>query len=106
MAPISSASGKSSNHRLGVGPMEQNALFRKSALDKFASPERLDILMQVTSPQSWLALLALCGVLVTVVVWSVRGSLPEQIDGVGILIRGGGLREIRASGDVVLSKLD
>ena len=34
------------------------------------------------------------------------GTLPERIDGVGILIRGGGLREIDASGDGLLSKLD
>ena len=29
---------------------EENPLFRKAALDKAASPERLDVLMQVTPP--------------------------------------------------------
>jgi HlyD family secretion protein len=84
----------------------QNALFRKNALDKLASPERLDVLMRVTSPQGWLTLLAVGGVLVGAIAWSVLGTLPERIDGVGILIRGGGLREIDASGEGLLSKLD
>jgi HlyD family secretion protein len=86
--------------------VEQNALFRKNALDKLASPERLDVLMQVTSPRGWLALLAIGGVLVGATAWGVLGTLPERIDGIGILIRGGGLREIRASGDGLLSKLE
>jgi HlyD family secretion protein len=86
--------------------MDQNALFRKQALDKLASPERLDLLMQVTTPKGWLALLTICGVLVAVIAWSELGSLPERIDGIGILIRGGGLREIRVSGDGLLSRLD
>src|SRR5215831_13767980 len=80
-------------------------LFRKSALDKLASPERLDVLMRVTSPQGWAALLTIGLVLVAVVAWSIFGSLPERIDGQGELIRGGGTRQITANGDGVLSKL-
>jgi len=86
--------------------MPQNGLFRKAALDKLASPERLDVLMQVTSPKGWLALLAMGGVLGAVIAWGILGSMPERVDGLGILIRGGGLREIRASGDGLLSTLD
>jgi HlyD family secretion protein len=81
-------------------------LFRKSALDKLASPERLDVLMRVTSPKGWAALWAIGGVLVAVVAWSIFGSLPERIEGQGELIRGGGTLRITASGDGVLSKLD
>jgi HlyD family secretion protein len=80
-------------------------LFRKSALDKLASPERLDVLMQVTSPQGWAALLTIGLVLVAVVAWSIFGSLPERIDGQGELIRGGGTRQITANGDGLLSQL-
>jgi HlyD family secretion protein len=85
--------------------MEQNALFRKSALDKLASPERLDVLMQVTSPVGWLALTTIGAVLTAVVVWSFLDRIPERVDGQGILIRGGGLREVRAGGEGVLTKL-
>lgn len=85
--------------------MSDNPLFRKSALEKLSSPERLDVLMQVTSPKGWLALWTIAAVLVCVIGWLIFGSIPERLDGVGILVRGGGLREIRASGDGTISGL-
>jgi HlyD family secretion protein len=84
---------------------ENNPLFRKAALDKLASPERLDVLTQVTSSQGWLALWTIAAILCGIIAWSVWGSMPERLDGQGILIRGGGLREIRASGDGILREL-
>jgi HlyD family secretion protein len=86
--------------------MEQNKLFRKSALEKLASPERLDVLMRVTSPLGWLALLTIAFVLVAVVLWSIFGSMPERIDAQGILMSGGGIREIKANGEGTLAKVD
>ena len=86
--------------------MAENSLFRKAALDKLASPERLDVLMQVTSPKGWLALLTIGALLAGVLVWSVLGTLPERIDGQGLLTGEGGLRQIRASGTGRLSRLD
>jgi HlyD family secretion protein len=78
--------------------MADNPLFRKAALDKLASPERLDVLMRVTSPMGWLALLTIAGILAGVIVWSLVGAIPERIDGQGILLKGGGLLELRSSG--------
>lgn len=78
--------------------MPSNPLFRKAALDKLASPERLDVLMEVTSPRGWIALWTMGAVLLAVLVWSIVGSIPTRVDGDGILIRGGTLREIRATG--------
>lgn len=83
-----------------------NDLFRKAALDKLASPERLDVLMQVTSPKGWIALWTIAALLVGVVAWSIFGSLPERIDGQGILTGEGGLRQIRAAGDGRLTRLN
>jgi HlyD family secretion protein len=85
--------------------MEQNKLFRKAALEKLASPERLDVLMQVTSPVGWLALGSIAFILGCVVAWSIFGSMPERIDAQGILMSGGGLREVTANGEGVLAKL-
>ncbi len=85
--------------------MEQNPLFRKAAIDKLASPERLDVLMEVTSPRGWVALWTISGVLLGVALWSAFGSVPTRLEGEGILIRGGGLREIKSSGDGVLTAL-
>ena len=86
--------------------MSENPLFRKAALDKLASPERLDVLMQVTSPMGWMALTTVAGILVGVIVWSIFGSIPERINGEGVLLRGGANKEIRSTGSGTLSSLD
>lgn len=67
----------------------KNHIFRQSAWQRLSSPEQLDQLLTVTSPRSWLALLAL-GILLSVfILWSVVGSIPVTLSGVGILLRGG-----------------
>jgi HlyD family secretion protein len=80
-------------------------LFRKSALDKLASPERLDELMEVTPGKGWVALATVGALFAGLVVWSIFGSIPERIDGQGMLVRGGGLRQLRAGGDGTLTRL-
>src|SRR5579864_2718658 len=75
-------------------------------MEKLASPERLDVLMQVTSPVGWIAITTVTGILVAAIVWSVVGSIPERLDAQGILMRGGGLREVKANTDGVLTKFD
>jgi HlyD family secretion protein len=85
--------------------MDQNALFRKAALDKLSSPERLDVLMTVTSPRGWVALWTIVALLGGLVVWSIWGSIPTRVEGDGMLIRGGSLREIRATSGGVLIDL-
>jgi HlyD family secretion protein len=78
-------------------------LFRKSALDKLASPERLDELMEVTPGKGWVALATVGALFAGLVVWSIFGSIPERIDGQGMLVRGGGLRQLRAGSDGTLT---
>jgi HlyD family secretion protein len=80
-------------------------LFRKAALDQLASPERLDVTMEVTSPRGWVALWTTGAVLLCVLAWGIFGSIPTRVDGVGILLRGGSLREIRAEGSGTLVAL-
>lgn len=67
----------------------QERLFRKEALDRLSSPEELDQLMQITSPRSWLALLAIILLIVAGIAWGIWGSIAETTSGEGILIRGG-----------------
>jgi HlyD family secretion protein len=79
------------------------AMFRKAALDKVSSPEQLDLMMQVTSPVGWLALVTVGVIIVVVGVWSVVGSIPDLIDGQGTLFRGERISEVKAgmSGSIV-----
>jgi HlyD family secretion protein len=85
--------------------MDPKQLFRKSAIDKLSSPEQLDVLSEVTSPRGWLALWTIGAMLLGVLLWGVFGSIPTRVEGQGILIRGGGLREVASFGEGVLAEL-
>jgi HlyD family secretion protein len=78
-------------------------IFRKASLDRLASPEQLDQLLQVTDPRGWIALTALAAVLVTALVWSIVGVVPENVSATGILVKSGGVFDVvpAASGRVV-----
>ncbi|MHB8520221.1 MAG: NHLP bacteriocin system secretion protein [Limisphaerales bacterium] len=80
-------------------------IFRKAALEKLSSPEQLDQLMHVTSPQGWIALVAVGAVLLTALVWSVVGQIPTQVYGRGILIRKGGVYLVTARADGHVSQI-
>jgi HlyD family secretion protein len=61
-------------------------IFRQAALDRLASPDQVEQLMQVVAPRHWLAL-ATCGALVGVaLLWGVWGRLPTTVMGRGVLI--------------------
>lgn len=81
-------------------------MFRKAALDKVSSPEQLDLMMQVTSPLGWLALATIGGILSIVLAWSVVGSIPDLVDGQGVLLRGERLFEIKAGAGGTIVRLD
>jgi HlyD family secretion protein len=61
--------------------------------------------MAVTSPRGWVALWTTGVVLLCVIAWGIFGSIPTRVDGTGILLRGGSLREIRAEGGGTLVAL-
>ncbi|MBN3878736.1 MULTISPECIES: NHLP bacteriocin system secretion protein [unclassified Nostoc] len=64
----------------------KNNLFRKEALKRASSPEELDQIMQVVSPQKWLPLFTV-GLLVTAgLFWSILGRIPITVTGTGIIV--------------------
>lgn len=67
--------------------------FRKAALEKLSTPERLDQLIQVTSPKGWIALLTVFIALLTGICWSVFGSVKTKLDATGVLL-GGDVHEV------------
>ena len=78
--------------------MPGGSIFRKAALEKLSSPERLDVLMRVTAPTGWLALIALGVIIIALVIWSVIGSISIKVNGRGILMRGGTVYEVNSIG--------
>ena len=72
-------------------------LFRKAALERLSSPEQLDLVMEVTHPRAWLALGATGVLIVTLIIWSILGSIPETVEAQGILLRRGGIFDVPAT---------
>ncbi len=72
-------------------------IFRKVALDRLQSPERLDEVMDITDGRGWIALAAIGLLLATAITWGIFGILPEKVAGNGILVRSGGVLEVVAS---------
>ncbi len=65
---------------------QKRNIFRKESLERLSSPERLDQLMQVVSPRSWLPLVALGSLVGSAVIWSIYGRIPITVEGRGVLI--------------------
>ncbi|MEM6718290.1 MAG: NHLP bacteriocin system secretion protein [Bacteroidota bacterium] len=70
--------------------------FRKAALEKLSTPEKLDQLIKVTSPKGWIALLTIALVLATGITWSFVGSVKTKLNVVGVLL-GGEIHEVVAT---------
>jgi HlyD family secretion protein len=65
---------------------QKQNLFRKESLERLSSPERLDQLIQVVSPKSWLPLASLGSLVVVAGIWSIYGRIPITVEGRGVLI--------------------
>lgn len=66
--------------------MDDHPLFRKRALEKLQAPEQLDQLLTVTSPRSWLAILAFAGLIASAIVWSLFATVEVALSGNGMLV--------------------
>jgi HlyD family secretion protein len=62
--------------------------------------------MEVTSSRAWIALGALCLLLVLVVGWGLTGTLPTKVHSTGILMRSGGLAEVAATAHGQITALE
>lgn len=70
--------------------MSADKLFRQEALQKLASPERLDEAVQINSRGTWVAVLAFVVLASLFGLWSVVGRIPSRVNGQGILLLSGG----------------
>lgn len=64
----------------------KNNIFRKEALDRLSSPERLDQLMQVAQPKKWIPLAAMGSLIGLGLAWSVFGRIPITVEGQGVIV--------------------
>ena len=81
-------------------------LFRQEALDRLASPERLDELMKVASPMGWIALTAIGAGILVAAIWSFVGEITTKVAGQGILLRGEAVLDVTASAEGQLVSVD
>ena len=84
---------------------DPKSLFTKAALERLSSPEQLDMLMRVTSPIGWLALDTVGVCLLIGLIWGMFGTIPNKVDGTGILIRGGSVLQVEAGATGRVTKL-
>ena len=81
-------------------------LFRKSALDKLASPERLDVLMEVTPPQDRVAKLTILALLAAGLGYGFFGNTPERVPGTGQVQGAGGILKVVVAGEGTLEQFN
>ncbi|MDE7312103.1 MAG: hypothetical protein K2N87_10890 [Eubacterium sp.] len=61
-------------------------IFRESAMERLSSPDRLDCMIKVTTPLSWVGI-SVAGILsILLILWSFAGSIPEAVSVNGFLI--------------------
>lgn len=65
------------------------SIYRKAALDKLSSPEKLDMLIRVINPRGWLFLLAFGIILTGLLAWGFFGQVKTQVSGAGLLVGDG-----------------
>lgn len=78
--------------------------FRKSALEKLSTPEKLDQLIKVTSPKAWITLSVVFVALATGIGWAVFGRVSTKLNVTGVVL-GGEVHEVVATSQGQLVKL-
>ncbi|MCR5758000.1 MAG: biotin/lipoyl-binding protein [Selenomonas sp.] len=69
-------------------------IFSRAALDKLRSPDRLDMLLPITTPIGWMSLLAIGLLMISVILWSIFGSFTVRADGMGMILDSGGVATV------------
>ena len=81
-------------------------IFRQEVLDRLNSPDRLDELLKITSPRSWIGLLSVSLVILTALAWGIFGTIPTKVNGFGIFMDPQGLHPVISMGTGRLSSMN
>ena len=85
---------------------QQNSqIFSQEALDKLRSPEKLDTMLPITTPVSWMALIAILVLLFAVVLWSIYGAFTVKAEGMGLIMDSAGLMNVTHTSTGKIGKL-
>ena len=76
---------------------KKEQIFRKSALDRLASPEQLDMAITVMKRRAWLILTGLLVILIAIGVWGLVGKIENTVSGIGMITSSGGSQEVTHS---------
>lgn len=57
----------------------KNNVFKKSSMERIASPEKLDDFIKVSNPSSWMVLGAALALLLGLLVWGIFGQLSQSV---------------------------
>ena len=57
----------------------KNNVFKKSSMERIASPEKLDDFIKVSNPSSWMVLGAALALLFGLLVWGIFGQLSQSV---------------------------
>ncbi|HIJ97282.1 MAG TPA: NHLP bacteriocin system secretion protein [Desulfuromonadales bacterium] len=85
--------------------MADREIFRKVSLERLSSPERLDVLTEVTTSFGWLALCALGLLVLMSLTWGWAGSIPVTVRGEGMLVNRGGVTNVVTLGSGQVTEL-
>lgn len=83
----------------------QNQIFSQEALDKLRSPEKLDSIMPITTPISWMGLISVLVMIIAVILWSIFGAFTVKADGMGLIMDSSGVVNVTVATGGRLDKL-
>ncbi|MBR4153233.1 MAG: HlyD family efflux transporter periplasmic adaptor subunit [Selenomonadaceae bacterium] len=83
----------------------KNQIFSQEALDKLRSPEKLDTMLPITTPITWMSLVAILVLLFSVVLWSIYGAFTVKADGMGLIMDSAGVLNITHVANGKIEKL-
>ena len=65
-------------------------VYNKDALNRIAAEDRLDRMIVLVSPATWLSIVGAFIIILGLLIWGFKGSLPTSVDTTGIYINTGG----------------
>ncbi len=72
------------------GEIKLKGVYNKEALNRIASEDRLDRMIVLVSPATWLSIAGAFVIIVALLIWGFKGSLPTSVNTSGIYLNTGG----------------